>query len=377
MHAVSASREMRSLYRLRVSDYNFANHIENFHASKYSFPRGRGKIGASVLRLMRLRASVAALCIVCTATCAQDVRQVSSSFPARPIRILVGQAPGGGVDSLARAFAQRMAQQVGQSVVVDNRAGAAGMIAAKLVAQSAPDGYTLLIVSTGTLIASMLLKKIDYNVEKAYDPIASLSSQPYLLVVGPQLPVRSVKELISYAKAKPNAINYASTGIGSASHLGTELFDSIAGIEMVHIAYKGVSQALVDLLSGQVQVAFATVPSVAPHVNSGKVRALAVSALKRIKAFPDLPTVNESGLPGFELAVEYGMLAPARTPAPVIDALNKWAGQIMHNPEIADRLALEGAEVPVLHSAAQFRAKVHGEVAKWDHFFKTSKIDFK
>lgn len=306
----------------------------------------------------------------------EKAAKLHDEYPSKPIRFLVGQAPGGGVDTVSRMLAQKLAERLGQIVVVDNRAGAAGTIAAGLAAQAAPDGYTLLVMSSGTLVTSMLLRKIAFDIRKAYAPITLLSSQTYLLVVNPASPIHSVKELIAYAKAKPGALNYASTGVGSTSHLGTELFNSATGIDIVPIAYKGIGPAMVDLISGQIQVLFGTAVSVLPNVRSGKLRALAVASAKRLQALPDLPTVSEAGVPGYELSVAYGFFAPAGTPSAVVLLLNREAGQIMNGAEMKEKLAAEGAEAPAPHTPAQFGELIAKDIVRWDKFFRTTPIKF-
>ncbi|MGZ5115653.1 MAG: Bug family tripartite tricarboxylate transporter substrate binding protein [Burkholderiales bacterium] len=246
----------------------------------------------------------------------------AQAYPAKPVRVLVPQAPGGGNDTIARLVAQRLSQTLKQQVVVDNRAGAGGMIAAETVAKAPPDGYTLLLgnVATMTIIPNVQ-KKVPYDPFKDFEPVSLIASAPLLVVVHPSLPVTTVKQLIALAKAKPGQLNYASNGVGSSTHLATELFKVMTATDMTHVPYKGLSPATTDLLSGQVQVMFSSAVAMLPHVKSGRMRALAMTGASRSKAIPDIPTVAEAGVRDYEAGSWYGILAPAGTDRAIVDLL--------------------------------------------------------
>ncbi len=299
--------------------------------------------------------------------------QLPGDYPAKPVRILVGSSPGGGVDAITRAVAQRLTEHWGQSFIVENRTGANGALAVTLLTQAAPDGYTL--YGGGSQVVTLTpLKKVSFDTRTALSPVAQFTSSYYFLLVHPSLPVRNVKDLIALAKRRPGALNYGSAGTGSASHLGTELFKSRAGIDVLHIPYKGNGQALIDLVAGQTQMLFTSTISGLPHVRSGRARAIAVSSSKRLPAFPEIPTISESGVPGFELDNMYGLYAPAGIPEPILDALNAEVGRIMHSPEVTKRIAADGAEVAPPNSPSQFRRRFVQEMEMWEEFIKTSGI---
>src|SRR3954463_16106958 len=239
----------------------------------------------------------------------------AQSYPAKPIRLVVGLAPGGATDIMARTLTPSLAEELGQPVVVDNRPGAAGSIGAGIVAKSPPDGYTLFLASSSFTSNAVLQKAATYDPIADFEPITNIASGPFLLVVRNSLPVKSVKELIAYAKANPGKLNYASSGMGSTAHLTSELFKRAAGIEMTHIVYRGAGPALADVLGGQVDLMFASIVSSLHHAQGGKLRPLGVTSAKRLSFAPDIPTVGES-VPGFEITGYFGLLAPARTPAP-------------------------------------------------------------
>jgi tripartite-type tricarboxylate transporter receptor subunit TctC len=305
---------------------------------------------------------------------AQDkTTPLPAGYPNKSIRAIVGSSPGGGSDIVTRAMAQKLSERLGRPVVVDNRAGGNGVIAMNIVAQSAPDGYTIL--SAGNLLVlNGAFRKVAYDIRTAFDPVVQTSSQPYLLLVNPTLPAKSLKELIAYAKSKPGALSYGSSGAGSVNHLGSELMKSMAGIDLVHVPYKGNNPVLIDLISGQIQVGFANGISSGPHVRSGKLKAIAVASLQRMLSFPDLPTMSESGLPGFELSNSYGLFAPGGTPPAVLRALNEEVGQIMNSPEMKERLVADGAEPTPVLSPPATRERFVNEITKWEKFIKASGI---
>ena len=301
---------------------------------------------------------------------------LAQAYPAKPLRVLVPQAPGGGNDTIARLIAQRLSQTLKQQVVVDNRAGAGGLIAAETVAKAPPDGYTLLLGNVATLtIIPNVQKKVPYDPFKDFEPVSLIASAPLLVVVHPSLPVTTVKQLIALAKAKPGQLNYASNGVGSSTHLATELFKVMTGTDMTHVPYKGLSPATTDLLSGQVQVMFSSAVAMLPHVKSGRMRALAMTGASRSKAIPDIPTVAEAGVRDYEAGSWYGILVPAGTDRAIVDVLAREIGAATRSPEIQDRLNSE-AVIPIGSTPAQFAAHIKKEYARVAQVVKSSGAKF-
>jgi len=294
-------------------------------------------------------------------------------YPAKTVRVMVGTSPGGGVDAITRGVAQKLSEQWGQSFVVENRTGGGGVLAVTLLAQAAPDGYTL-YGGGSQVVTATPLKKVPFDTRVVLAPVVQFTSSSYFLLVHPSLLVRSVKELVALAKKRPGTLNYGSAGAGSASHLGGELFKFRTGIDLMHIPYKGNGQALIDLVSGQTQMMFTSTISGSPHVKSGRARAIAVSSLKRVPAYPDVPTVSESGVPGYELDNMYGLYAPAGVPAPILNALNREVSQIMSSPEVRSRVTADGAEVAPPASPPEFAKRFAQEIDMWEKFIKTSDI---
>lgn len=288
----------------------------------------------------------------------------AQDYPAKPVRVVVPFPPGAGVDIITRLITPKLASAFSQQFVVDNRSGAAGHIGAELAAHAPPDGYTLLLTPASIVISRSLYPKLSYDIEKDFDPVVLIASTPFVLVVHPSLPIKNVKQLIALAKAKPGELYFASTGNGSTPHLSTEVFKLRAKINITHVPYKGTPLALTDLLSGQVQMMFANMLSVLPFVKSGRLRALAVSSGKRSPAAPDLPTVAESGLPGFEAATWFGMFALAGTSKGIVTRLNAEVRKILSMPDIRERLISLGAD-PVGSTPEAFRAYVKSELVKW------------
>jgi len=286
-------------------------------------------------------------------------------YPARPVRFVVAFPPGGGTDIIARSIAQKLGERLGQQVLIDNRPGAGGNIGTDLVAKSSPDGYTLLMGSAGPLaINASLFARMPFDPIKDLAPVTLAASTPNVLVVHPSLPAATVRELIALAKARPGEINFASSGHGTPAHLAGELFNSMAGVKLIHVPYKGAAPALADLLGGQVQLMFSTMPPALPHVRDGKLRALAVTSLKRSPAAPDLPTVDEIALPGFEANTWHGVVVPAGTPAAIVARLNREIVAILHLPDVVERLSGQGAEA-LGSTPEEFAAYIKSESVKW------------
>jgi tripartite-type tricarboxylate transporter receptor subunit TctC len=312
--------------------------------------------------------------LACACAHAQALQAATTDYPQKPVRILVGVPPGSGADTVTRAVATRVTEQWGRSVIVDNRPGAGGAIAMETVARATADGYTLLSASVGLVATATALRKVPFDTNAAFDPVLRMTSQPYIVVVNPAVAIQSMQELIAYAKANPGALNYASSGTGSASHLGTELFKSMSGLNLVHVPYRGLAQAINEVAAGQVQVLFSTVVSAAAFLRMNRVRPIAVTTLKRLPAFPNLPTVAESGLPGYELNSSYGLYAPAGTPAAIIAAINREAGIALRAPEVRAKLAADGAEVAESNAPAEFRKSFGAEFERWGRLLKTTAI---
>ena len=291
-------------------------------------------------------------------------RDPAESYPSRPIRLIVPFAAGGGVDLTARAIAPMLSEAWRQPVVVDNRAGANGTIGAEIAAKSPPDGYTLTMISASHSVNASLYKHLPYDLVRDFAPVTQATTQPYVLVVNPELPVRSVGELIALAKAKPNTFDYGSSGIGGLSHLSGALFAAQASIQLTHIPYKGGAPAMQDVISGQIEMLFSTLLQANAQIAAGKLRPLAVTTATRASAATELPTMIEAGMPGFVVAGWYGLVAPAGTPATIIAKLNREVVRILHTTEVRERLAGDGSE-PVGSTPEEFAVHMKSEVAKW------------
>jgi len=268
----------------------------------------------------------------------------AQNYPIKPIRLIIPFAPGGGTDLTARAIAMKLTEAWGHTVVPDNRAGANGTIAVDIATKSPPDGYTLTMISSSHSVNSSLYKSLPYDLVRDLAPITQATSQPYALVIHPSVQAKSVKELIALAKAKPDTMTYGSSGLGGLSHLSGALFSSLAGIKLIHVPYKGGNPALNDVVGGQIQMLFSTLLQADTQLKAGRVRALAVTTKKRSTAAPELPTMQEAGVAGYEVAGWYGVLAPAKTPRPIIDKLNTEIVRILHSPDVQNRLAADGSE---------------------------------
>lgn len=298
----------------------------------------------------------------------------AQQYPGRPIRMIVPFPPSGSTDIMARVLAQKLTERLGQQVIVDNRGGAGGRIGMELAAKAPPDGYTLMMSTSIThTVGVSLYSKLPYNVLTDFAPITMAASVPLLVVVNPSVPARSVKELIVLAKASPGQLNYASPGNGTSGHLAAEMFKSMASVDIVHVPYKGGGPAVMDLIGGQVQMLILSAVATLPHVKSGKLKALALTSLTRSPDLPNIPTVSESGLPGYEVVLWYGVFAPAKTPKAIVTRLNQDVVKIMQSPEMGARLASEGGR-PVGNTPEQFQEIIKADVAKWAKIVKDADI---
>src|SRR5258708_3686367 len=295
----------------------------------------------------------------------------AQDYPSKPVRMVVGFPPGGGTDVVARILQPRLTELLGQTIVIDNRPGATGTVAAGQVAKSTPDGYTIMMghVSVNA-IAPSLFANLPYDVNRDFAPIALAASVPHLVVVHPSLPVTTLKELVAYLKAQPGKLTYPSAGNGSMPHLAGEVFQAMAGVKMVHVPYKGSGQSMQDLLGGQHLVAFDTMPASAPHVRSGKLRAVAVSTAQRVPSFPEVPTAEEAGVPGYVVTTWYGLFAPAGTPAPIVGRLHAAMVEGMQTPDVPGRLEGIGADGSVSRSPEEFAVLVRADTARYAKIVK-------
>ena len=318
--------------------------------------------------ILKLSLSILALIFAATAS--------AQSFPTKPIKIVVPFPAGGTVDFFARVISTKLSEALGQSVLVENRAGAGGNIAAEAVAKAAPDGYTLLMGSEIIAINTSLYSKIGYDPVKDLAPITLVGTVPNILIVHPGLPVNSVNDLIALAKKTPGKISFASTGQGTSTHLSSELFKLMANVDMLHIPYKGGPPAIADLISGQVNMMFINMPTGITHVRSGKAKIIAVSSIKRVPQLPDVPTVDQAGVKGFETSAWSGLYAPAGTPADIINRLNVEVVKILKQPSVREQLMAQGAE-PVGDTPEEFSRFTLAEISKWAKIIKISgaKVD--
>jgi len=296
---------------------------------------------------------------------------LAQDYPSRPVRMVVPFSPGGSTDTLARIVGQKLTERSRQPVIIENRAGAGGHIGAEQVAKSAPDGYTLLLGGVPHAISASLYSKLPYDLARDLAAIAEVASFPSAIVLHPSLPANSVKELIALARARPGQLSFGSAGIGSPNHLSLELFQAMAGVRMVHVPYKGSGQLVGDLLAGQVQLASMGLPVAVPHVQSSKLRAIAVTGAARSPLLPEVPTVSEAGLPGFEVTSWYGVFGPAGLPADIVVKLNSEIGSAVTAPDVKERLAALGAE-PSVKAPDQFARYVRQEITKWAKVVKDS-----
>lgn len=298
----------------------------------------------------------------------------AQGYPAKPIRFIVPSTPGGSVDTLARTVGPRLSEKWGQQVIVDNRSGAGGAIAGELVAKSPPDGYTLLVGTVASLATNVSLqKKLPYDPMKDFAPVTLIATQNLMLLVHPSLPVKSVKELTALAKKKPGSLSFSSAGNGTGGHLSGELYKMLAGVDLLHVPYKGVAPAMIDIVSGQVTMTFASIISGSQQVKTGRLRALAVTGGRRSPAMAELPTMMEAGVAGYESATWYGIVAPTGTPADIVNRLSSEIVAILKGPEMNDRLSKEGAD-PVGNTPTEFARHIQSEVDKWRKVIRAAGI---
>jgi tripartite-type tricarboxylate transporter receptor subunit TctC len=322
--------------------------------------------------MTRMRALLRGLLLAVAAlACAPSLAQ---EFPGKPLRLIVPFPPGGSADILARAIGQKLSEGLGQPVVVDNRPGAGTAIGAEALAKAPADGYTLMIGTVSShAINPALNTKLPFHPVRDFTPVSLVASIPFAMVVHPSLPVKNVREFIAYAQSRPGKIDYSSAGVGTSNHLAGELFEAMTGTHLVHIPYRGSAPALQDLIAGRVMLMFDLVLTAAPHIKSGAVRGLAVTGATRSAVLPDLPTVAESGVPGYEVSAWFGIFAPAGVPKPVVDRLNAEVVKAIASPDLRQRLVSQGAD-PVTSSPAEFAAYLQSEIAKWAKVVKAAGV---
>jgi tripartite-type tricarboxylate transporter receptor subunit TctC len=314
------------------------------------------------------------VCLLLALVAPASVAEAAEAYPSKPIRLIVPFSPGGPADVLARLVGDKIGASMGKPVVVDNRAGAGGNIGMALGAKAAPDGYTLVLAPAGNLTVNpSLYRNVPYDVAKDFAPVTVVAAVPNILVVHPSIPAKNLTEFIAYAKSHPGQLNFSSPGAGSGAHLAGELFKSMVGADMVHVPFNGIAPAVTAVLAGDVQLMFAGAPAVLQHVRAGKLHALGVASLKRIAAAPDLPTLSESGLAGFDVTSWYSIVAPAGTPPEIVARLQLEIDKALREPEVREKLAGLGAE-PIANTPAEFAAMIKIETAKWSEIVKSAKI---
>ena len=297
----------------------------------------------------------------------------AQSFPRKPVRWIVPTPPGGGADTLSRALGQKLTERWGQAVVIENRGGAGGIIGIEAAARAAPDGYTLMMGVANFTINAALRDRLPYDPVKDFSPVTLVAVQPFLLLVHPSVPARSLKEFIALAKARPGQLNYASTGNGGGQHLCMELLKSMVGLNVVHVPYKGSAPSITDLMSGQVQATFTSILSAGGHIKSGRLRALAVTTTKRSQVFPELPTIAEAGVPGYDYTSWFGVLAPAGVPAGVMTTLQEDIVRALNAPDLKEQVTAQGADI-VGSSQEEFAQRIRTEIPKWKKLVSDAKI---
>lgn len=296
-------------------------------------------------------------------------RTMAQDYPAKPIRFIIPLAPGGGGDILARSIAQKLNEKWGQPVIVDNRPGGGGVIGTEVVAKAPADGYTILMIATNHTVNPSLIPKLPYDAIADFAPVTQLTASPNILVLHPSLPAASLKELIALARQRPGQLNYSSAGNGTAGHLAAELMKMMAKIDVVHVPYKAAPQALSDLVSGQIQLQFSNLMTALPHVKNGRLRGIAVTTIQRSPAIPELPTMDQAGLRGYRVDQTYGVVAPGRTPAPIVAKLNAEIVNILKSPDIGQRMSAEGAML-VGNTPQEYLEYLKAELQKWTRVVK-------
>jgi tripartite-type tricarboxylate transporter receptor subunit TctC len=319
------------------------------------------------------RSSLLAIATALVVTAVVPLLAHAQTYPSKVVKIVVPTAPGGGNDAMARIVASKLQERWKQAVIVENKAGANGAIASEFVARAAPDGYTILLGYIATHGINPGLSKVPYDPVKDFTPIGQIAEAQGVLVINPAVQATSVKELIALAKGKPGTLSYASAGNGTAPHIAAELFKQQAGVDMLHVPYKGSGPAITDMLAGTTQVMFPSLVAASPHIKSGRLRALAVTGKKRSALFPALPTIAESGVAGFDITQWYGFFAPAKTPKEIVDKLNRDIVAIMKEPDTAKKFADQGADI-VTTAPNEFGRLVESELTKWSTFIKAAKI---
>ena len=317
--------------------------------------------------ILRLTATLCLLCVVCA-------NALGQAYPAKPVRMIIGFPPGGGTDIVGRIVAQKLSETLNQQVIADNRGGASGQLAAELVAKAAPDGYTIMMAHSAAIsILPSLISRLPYDAQKDFVPITLVAIGPNLLVVHPSLPVKTVKDLVALAKARPGQLQYASPGAGTVQHLAAEFFKLQAKVDMLHVPYKGSGQSIVDLIAGHVHLNFDSVPPVINYVRQGKLRAIAVTSAKRFSLLPEIPTIEESGVPGFDMSTWWGLVAPAAVSKDIVARLHGETVKLLRQPDVKERIAFVGAET-VGNTPEEFVAYIRAEAEKYAHIVKAAKI---
>jgi tripartite-type tricarboxylate transporter receptor subunit TctC len=312
--------------------------------------------------------------LIAALLCAMQQPTAAQTYPSKPVRVIAASSPGSAVDIVARIIAPKLSEQLGQQVVIDNRAGAGGNLGAEIAAKAAPDGYNLFMGTPAQTINPGLYRALNYDLVRDFAPVSLVTTGHYSIVVHPSLPVKSVRELIALARARPGQLFYASAGNGNATHLAAALFSSLTHVDLVHVPYKGSGPALTDLIGGQVQLMFSNLTAALPYVKSGRLRALAVTGEKRSPAAPELPTVMEAGVPGYVVISWFGVMAPAGTPREIIMRLNGDIAQVMRSSDIRERLATDGAE-PTFSTPEKFGDFIKAEIAQWTKVIRDAKIN--
>ncbi len=307
-------------------------------------------------------------------SCLAFAQLAPAAYPEKPVRLVVPSVPGGGTDATMRIIAPKLGEMLGQQVIIDNRGGAAGNIGAEVVARSAPDGYTLLAVIASHTINPHLMKKVPFDIERDFAPISLAVTLPNVLVSNPSLPVKTVKQLIAFVKARPGELQYASAGYGSNPHLMMELFTSLAGLKMVHVPYKGAGPAFTDVIAGHVHMMAGNILSALPHIRSGRIRAYGVTSAKRSPGAPEIPTIAEAGVPGYEAVQWFGLLAPAGTPPEIVKTLHAAVVKALNDPAINKRFVTGGADPRPSKSPEEFAAFMRAEHKKWGEVIRSAGI---